>query len=319
MQRRSLTLLTKDYGYLGPLAGGDVAAEDIDLTFVRSTATALNRTLSDPSIDAGELSFARHIIRIAEDDHSFTGIPFFVVRAFRHRCFFVRRGSSLRGLKDLRGRRIGTNEWPATGNTWSRAALREQGVSTQEIDWWVGPVDGAPSGRPQGALPSNAHSAPPGRTLREMLMSEAIDALMVPDPPPGFYAADSPIVRLIPDYPSAERDYYRRTKLYPAHHIIGMRKATFVQAPWVARRLYSTLEASKTRWLERINELTETTPWLLAEIEASQTVFGRDWNPSGVAANLTMIQALCDEHFVQGLISRRVAAAEIFQEFEAVR
>jgi 4,5-dihydroxyphthalate decarboxylase len=152
-----------------------------------------------------------------------------------------------------------------------------------------------------------------------MLMREAIDALMVPDPPPGFYAADSPIVRLIPDYPSAERDYYRRTKVYPAHHIIGMRNAAFEQAPWVARRLYATLEASKTRWLERINELTETTPWLLSEIEASQTLFGRDWNPSGVAANLTMVQTLCDELFAQGLISRRVDAAEIFQEFDAVR
>jgi len=311
-----LTLLTKDYDYLGPLGAADVAVEGIDLTFMRSTETALNRTLSDPSVDAGELSFARHVIRVAEGDRSFIGIPFFIVRAFRHRCFFVRRGSSLRSLKELKGRRIGTNEWPATGNTWSRAALREQGVPIQEIEWSVGPVDGAPSKRPQGALPSNVHPAPAGRTLREMLLDEELDALMVPDPPAEFYETDSPIVRLISDYAAAEREYYRRTGVYPAHHIVGMRKEAFDRSPAAARGLCAVLETSKSRWLDRINELTETTPWLIAEIEVSQALFGRDWNPSGVPANMTMIQALCDELSAQGLVSRRVDAAEVFQEFE---
>ncbi len=316
MSRQRLTLLTKDYDYLGPLAAGDVTPGGIDLAFVRSTETALNRTLTDSSVDAGELSFSRHIIRIAEGDRSFVGIPFFVVRAFRHRCFFVRRGSNLRTLADLRGRRIGTNEWPATGNTWSRAALREQCVSIQDIEWTVGPVDGAPSTRPQGALPRNVHPVPAGRTLREMLLNEELDALMVPDPPAGFYAPDSPIVRLLSDYASAEREYYRRTKVYPAHHIVGIRTAVFEKNPPTARSLYTALEASKRRWLDRINELTEMTPWLIAEIEVSQALLGRDWNPSGVPANAGMIQALCDELLAQGLVSRRVDAAEVFYDFE---
>jgi 4,5-dihydroxyphthalate decarboxylase len=315
MSRPGIVLLTKDYDYLGPLAAGDVVPEGIDLTFVRSTATALNRTLNDPAVHAGELSFARHVIRIAEGDRSFVGIPFFIVRAFRHRCFFVRRGSSLRTLADLRARRIGTNEWPATGNTWSRAVLRDQGVSVQDIQWWVGPVDGAPSSRPQGVLPSNVRPAA-GRTLREMLYAEELDALMVPDPPAGFDAPESPIVRLLPDYVAAERDYYQRTKVYPAHHIIGMRREVFEKNRGAARALCAVLEASKAKWFERINELTETTPWLIAEIEESQALIGRDWNPSGVVPNATMIQALCDELLVQGLVSRRIAAAEVFQDFE---
>jgi 4,5-dihydroxyphthalate decarboxylase len=319
MPRLPLTLLTKDYDYLGPLAAGDVVPEGVDLTFVRSTETALNRTLGDTSVGAGELSFSRHVLRVAEGDRSFIGIPFFIVRAFRHRCFFVPRGSSLRALADLRGRRIGTNEWPATGNTWSRAALREQGVSIQDIEWRVGPVDGAPSTRPQGVLPANVRPVPAGRTLRELLLGDEIDALMVPDPPAGFYEPDSPIVRLLPDYVGAERDYYRRTKVYPAHHIVGVRRDVFEKSPAAARSLYAALEASKARWLERINELTETTPWLIAEIEAAQALFGPDWNPAGVQGNLTMIQALCDELAAQGLASRRVAAVEVFADFERTR
>jgi len=319
MKKRSLMLLTKDYDYLSPLATGDVVADSIDLTFVRSTSTALNRTLSDPSVDVGELSFSRHVIRLSAGDRSFIGLPFFVVRAFRHRCFFVRRSSGLRDLKDLKGKCIGTNEWPATGNTWSRAALREQGVSIDEVQWRVGPVDGAPTTRPQGTLPPYVRAAPPGRTLREMLLAEEIDALMAPDPPMGFYPTDSPIVRLIPDYPAAERAYYRRTGVYPAHHIIGIRKEVFDEAPWVARNLYAALEASKAQWLSKLNEITEMTPWLLAEIEASRALLGEDWNPSGVDPNRTMIRSLCDELLAQGLVTQPVDPAAVFSEFEQIR
>ena len=63
------------------------------------------------------------------------------MRAFRHRCFFVRRGSGLTSFKQLEGQRVGTNGWSDTGNTWSRAAMRAEGVDLNSIDWWVGTTD----------------------------------------------------------------------------------------------------------------------------------------------------------------------------------
>src|SRR5687768_16135573 len=124
MRKLTVTLVIKDYDHLAPLSAGDVVAEDLDLRLDRDTPGALDRTLDDPSVHVGELSFARHLARLSQDDHSFVGIPIFPTRAFRQRCFFVRRDSDLCALKDLAGKRIGTNEWPATGNTWSRALLR---------------------------------------------------------------------------------------------------------------------------------------------------------------------------------------------------
>ena len=90
-----LKLVTKDYDFFAPLACGDVVAEGIDLNYERDTAGALDRTLADESIDAGELSLSRHLARLAAGDRSFIGIPVFPQRVFRHRCFFVRRGSGL--------------------------------------------------------------------------------------------------------------------------------------------------------------------------------------------------------------------------------
>src|SRR5438105_690793 len=142
MSKIPMALIAKDYDHLAPLACGDVAAEGIDLTLIRDNEGSLARFLDDAAIEAGELSFSRYLIRLAEGDRRFVGIPVFPIRAFRHRCFFVRRGSGYRGLKDLDGKRVGTNEWPATGNTWSRAILRRDGVPLDRIRWWVGSVDG---------------------------------------------------------------------------------------------------------------------------------------------------------------------------------
>jgi hypothetical protein len=166
---RPIALLMKDYDYLAPLACGDVTAEGLALKLTRDTPGALDRTLNDPSVQASELSFSRHVHRLAAGDRSFVGIPFFAYRAFRHRCFFIRRDDGPRDFADLAGKRIGTNEWPASGNTWSRALIREAGVKIEEIHWWVGSVDGAASKRPQGTLPPLC----PGRTAGSVTAGHA--------------------------------------------------------------------------------------------------------------------------------------------------
>ena len=184
---RRVTFMMRDYDYLSPLACGDLTAEGLDLVLMRDTSNALDRTLADSSIDGGELSLGRHIQRLADGDHSFVGIPFFPAGGFRQRTFFVRRGSSLRSLSELAKKRIGTNEWPATGTIWSRAVLREAGVNLEEVQWWIGSVDGARGKvtQEQDVLPSCARQAPADRTLTEMLLAGELDALMCPRPPGG--------------------------------------------------------------------------------------------------------------------------------------
>jgi len=81
----ALKMVTKDYDFVAPLACGDVVPEGIELTLERDTPGALDRTLSDASIDVGELSFSRQITRVANGDTSFVGIPIFAQRAYRHR------------------------------------------------------------------------------------------------------------------------------------------------------------------------------------------------------------------------------------------
>jgi 4,5-dihydroxyphthalate decarboxylase len=151
-----------------------------------------------------------------------------------------------------------------------------------------------------------------------MLLAGDLDALMCPFPPVGFYAPNSPLVRLIPDYRSAEQAYYRRTGIYPAHHVIGIRRAVFERAPQTAVSLYQALDRARLLWQQRRLYTAELTPWTLADIEETAALLGQDWQPSGVSANRNVIAALCAEELAQGLVTRPIDPAEVFAEFERV-
>lgn len=321
MDKPRVTLVIGNYDFVTPLITGDVVAEAVDLVVEREPrAKAAERMMGDPTVPVGEMSLGRHLARLAAGDRSFVAIPFFPRRAFRHRTFYVRRGSPLKDFKDLIGKRVGTNDWPASGSIWARAVLREAGVPIESIHWLVGSVEGAPisATRSQGKLPPYVQLAPPDRPLRTMLIGGDLDALMYSFVPSGFYEPDSPIVRLVPDFKRAEQEYYRRTGIYPTNHVVAFRQAAFSQRPWVARPIYEALVRSRQLWQEYRRYAAETTPWLQADIEDAMALIGPDWDPSGVEANRVTVQTLCDELFAQGLIGQPLDAGTVFTEFEGV-
>jgi 4,5-dihydroxyphthalate decarboxylase len=295
--------------------------EGIDLTVDRVPVEVDDLSHVEQSTQAAELSFGRYLIDIADNNFDFVGIPFFACRSFRHRCFFVRKGSEIQNFKDLEGKRVGTDSWPASGNIWSRAALREQGVALDKIQWWEGSIDEsyAPIEKPAEISPFSPDQALktlPERKLESMLIEGELDALMCPMPPERFYDDNSQIVRLLADFKSEEQAYYRRTGVNPGHHIIGLRRSVFEQDPSIGARLYTALNQSMAIWMERRLYLAETSAWLQADIEESMAVLGRDWQPNGIKSNQKMIKTLCDEEYNQGIIAAPLDSTSVFSDFE---
>ena len=317
MQNIPFKLVTKDYDYYSPITYGDVRAEGLDLDYERDTANVLDRTVNDPSIQGGEIPFGRYISAIAQGNTPFVGLPVFPNRAFRHRCIFVRRDSGLDSIEQLAGKRMGCNEWPATGHVWTRAILPHHGVPIESVKWFVGTIDGAVLQRSQGKLPDYAQPVT-DRTLQSMLLDGELDGLIAAHPPKLFYAKDSPLVRLLKDYRSVEMDYYRDTGIFPTIHIVGVRREVVQQHPWVARSVFNVIDQARRKWQEERKKMPDATPWLIQELEDSIALFGEEnWAPYGVEKNRRTVQALCDELFRQGFCSRQVDAAEVFAEFEA--
>ena len=103
MSNTAITLMIRDYDFVSPLVCGDLAVEGIDLTVDRVPVEVDDLSHVEQSTQAAELSFGRYLIDIAENNFDFVGIPVFVCRSFRHRCFFVRKGSGIQSFKDLEG------------------------------------------------------------------------------------------------------------------------------------------------------------------------------------------------------------------------
>src|SRR5919202_2289860 len=164
--RMALRLITRNYDYVQPLAMGDVPSDGLAIELTRGF-DALVR-LPEPVFDGGEMSLSRYLQAFADGDRSLVGLPIFPMRGFRHRCFFVRRDSPYADLPDLAGKRVGINEWPATGNTWARALLREQGVDLRSVRWLVGQVSAGYKPVPDDALPRGVERAPAHQLLVDL-------------------------------------------------------------------------------------------------------------------------------------------------------
>lgn len=319
MTGQPVRMLTQEHDLYVPLALGDVTIPGVDLRLRRvrvGTMTGmLERIYDDPEVDVGEASFARYISRIADGDRSVVALPAFVVRSFRHRAIYVRRGSGL-SVADLKGKTVGISEWRATGNTWTRAVLSDAGVRTQDCRWILARTDSLKKPPPRDELPANACYGRESDTLTDLLVSGEVDAVIAALEPATLYDRDCPFVRLFDDFREAEREYFQRTGIFPGHHIMCVKREFYEQHPDVTRAVYDGLDEAKRSWDAYSKFFGQSSPWLLWELERAQELMGEDWRPFGIEGNRAMIETLCRELFEQGLVPRRVDLSELFPEFD---
>ena len=121
--------------------------------------------------------------------------------------------------------------------------------------------------------------------------------------------------RLFPDYAEVEKDYYRRTKIYPIMHTVVIRRDVYERDPWVALNLYQAFAAAKQhcyRLLTETGSPKASFAWLQPMIEQEQAIIGPDWYPYGIEQNRPSIEALLQYTHEQGLTGRRIKLEELF-------
>jgi 4,5-dihydroxyphthalate decarboxylase len=316
MARLSLKLAGYPWDHITPLLTGDVVPEGIDLQY--DTDHGLGPVADDPTCHGGEASLGRYLIDTSGGDRSYVGLPIFPMFAFRHRCFLVKRGTTIGDLKALEGKRVGMDGWPNSGNTWTKVTLGQAGVDIWKITWVIAPIEGpADAGHgnvPPGA-PPNVVAGPAGKSLVDLLLAGEIDVLVAAFMPKGFFSSDSPIVPMIPDYRAAERAYYQKYGYIPAHHIIKLHREVVERDPWIVKSLMTAFSESKRLWVERRRHLADTTPWLLAELAETAAIFGDDWQPYGLEPNLKMLSDFCQDQFRQKLVAAPVDPKAAFADY----
>jgi 4,5-dihydroxyphthalate decarboxylase len=153
------------------------------------------------------------------------------------------------------------------------------------------------------------------QTLSRMLADGELDALVTARAPSTFHKEPDRVQRLFPDYVEVEKEYYRRTRIFPIMHTVVIRRDVYEKHPWVAQSLYKACVASKARAYELYNQtaaMPAMLPWSVAHVEEARREMGEDWWPYGLAPNRHVLDTFLRYHHEQGLSRRRFSPEELF-------
>ncbi len=312
-----LRLAVSDYDHVRDLLSGAVRVPGVTLAVEQlPVGEIFQRALHGAEWDAHEMSFGMHVARVAAGDESLVAIPVFPSRMFRLSAFFVRPDGPVQRPEDLRGRRIGDPDWAMTAGIYARGWLQHEiGIAPAEMEWVQAGLD-AP-GRVETLrfhFPAGLkRSSRPETSLDTLLAAGEVDAVLSAQPPRGYF--EGRFRRLVPDVARAERDYLRRTGVFPIMHLIAIRRSVVEANPWLPAALLAGFEAAKRRSQARLADSMASRiphPWAWTLAEEQRALFGEDPWPYGVARNRVTIDAFLDWCAEQGVGGRRVTTKELF-------
>jgi len=308
------------YDRMIALRTGEVRPEGIDLNFINidNPRELFDRMVGKLEFDASEMSSSEYVTRFATGDCPFVALPVFASRVFRH-GFIAIDTRQVRSPKDLEGKRIGVQLYTMTAAVWIRGLLQHQhGVDLSTIQWVEGAMETATRhGSPTVLPPHKPVSIVPnasGKSLTRLLEDGEIAATIGADLP-SAYGKNPDIQRLFPDFRTAEKAYYRQTKIFPIMHLVVLRRDFYEKHPFVATSLYQAFCEAKARAFKKmryLGTLRYMLPWMTAELDEIEEVFGGDPWPYGVEANRAALEALVQYLLDQSMIAKPVGVDDLF-------
>jgi len=319
MPKVPITFACGLYDRMLALLTGDVQADGIELNFIPidNPREMFDRMVLAKEFDASEMSSADYLRSVGNGNRDFIALPVFPSRVFRHGHIAVNR-KMISSPKDLAGKRIGVPLYGMTAAVFQRGMLQhDHGVDLSGVTWVEGGLnDTKPHGAPNANAPikpiriENSH----GKSLNDLLVAGDIVATIGSGLPKAC-GLNPDIQRLFPDYHSAEKDYYKRTKIFPIMHLVVLRRDVYEQHPFVATSLYRALCDAKDWALRKMRyegTLRYMLPWLAVHLDEIKEVFGGDPWPYGVEENRQTLEALVQYEVDQGLIAKPIPIEDLF-------
>lgn len=321
MSRVPITIATWDYDRVRALTDGRVKVEGCDVNYITMPVEeCFERAFFHGEFEVAEIGFSPFLIALSRGPTPYVAVPVFLSRMFRHSAVYIRSDRGIDGPGDLRGKRIGVPEYQMSAVMWFRGFLKDQcGIEPKDINWVQaglenpGRRDKFPLNLPEGFPLVSLN----GVSLSKLLADGELDGV-ISARTPSCYVSGHPLVRrLYPDYRAAERDYFKKTGIFPIMHAVGIRRDIYESNRWLAASLYKAFLKAK-RLADA--EFIETTalkiglPWVTAEYEATTAVMGRDFWSYGVDANRETLATMARYSYEQGLAVRLVEVDEMFAE-----
>jgi 4,5-dihydroxyphthalate decarboxylase len=320
MKKLKFTFACSPYDRTQPLMNGAVVPEGMDFNFIPlEVEETFWRQLRHQEFDGSEMSMSSYTMARSRGDDRFIAIPVFTSRFFRHSCVYINANKGIEKPADLKGKIVGVPEYQITAALWLRGIFQhEYGVHPRDVHWRSGGEE--TPGREEKVklqLPADVdyQAIPKDRTLSHMLDTGEIDALFTARTPSCFSKGSPNVKRLFTNYVDVEKEYYRKTKIFPIMHGVTIKRSVYEENPWVAMSLYKALSEAKNITLRSLHDtaaLHAMLPWLISYVDETRKILGDDWWPYGIEKNRETIEAICQYSFEQGLSARKMTIQELF-------
>ena len=320
MSKLRLTFACGLYDRMLGLYTGDVQPEGIDLNYLVMDVSreVFDRMSGGQEFDLCEYSSSEFITRFAAGNSPFVAIPVFASRVFRNGYIWVNR-KTIKEPKDLEGKRIGVPFYTQTAAIFMRGLLQEDcGVDLSGCSWVQGAVNvpgthGNPTVLPM-VKPVKVEQNNSGKSLSDLLADNEVQAI-ISTMTPDSRRRNPDVQRLFPNFREHEREYFKRTRIFPIMHLIAIKRSVYEANPFIATSLFKAFNESKNlAWkkMRAVQTLRYMLPWLPDDLDEIDEVFGGDCWPYGIEPNRPTLEAMIRFMVDQGLIAKAIPIEDLF-------
>lgn len=272
----------------------------------RSLAECFGTVLSRKPFEASEFSLANYIIYKSTGDDWLSAVPVFPSRLFRHSDVLVRDESNITSFDQLAGKTIGVMDYSQTAAVWLRGILNDEyGVSWRDVAWVSSRVQ-------RFATPAGVNIRTTETGIEKLLVAGEIDAAMLFSPTAFDNRNEDGGVRtLLPDAREVEREYYRRTQIFPIMHTVVINKTAEARELAAPRRIFDAYSHARKSAVRR-----KLGPSFLSWVDDWSDVakdYDGNSHPYGLTpANRRVIETLVGYLNEQGFIPSKPAVNALF-------
>jgi 4,5-dihydroxyphthalate decarboxylase len=323
-------LLLKIAGYkydrVEALITGKVEIEGCETQFEIDAIGGMNSNIfSGPqSRDVTEIGLHPYMLAYANDEfRDYSLLPIFPLRVFRHKSIFIRTDRGINKPDDLRSKKVATPGFSSSSLTWLRGIMQhEYGVKPEDIKWVVSAEDSSAKdvgkvSKLESMIPKglSVTKGPAGKDESDLLESGEVDALFHAAEPRAYVQGHPKVARLFSDYRKTERDYYKKTGIFPIMHAVAIRNSTVKANPWLPEAVFNAYSEAKQLMYDHLRKMgwaMISLPWIGQEIEETRELMGDNFWPYGIEPNRKALESLFQYSYEQGLCSRQLTIEELF-------
>ena len=304
-----LTLMLADYHRTRPILSGEVTAAGIKLTPRPAVPGEACMGPVYEEFDIAEMSLSWYTMARCRGE-PVLALPIFPLRMQIHPYIFCSASSGIEKPEDLRGKKIGMDEYRLTVGLWARGILQEHyGVRPENCKWFTS----APE-RAGYQPPDNVNITVSREPTEALLLGGHIDALIPPNIPPSFREHDPRIRRVFRNIRRAVTEYFEKTRIFPITHTLVVHHSLFDEHPWLVSSLLSAFTEAEERCRKSYDYAKRLAfPSAVLILEEEEEIFGKHpWAHGLTAENRIVLEKFVQYAEEQGYISYRPTLSELF-------